>query len=341
MRFRSLLAVLILGIAGFGFVGCGASGTGTDFVATGNKQVPTTGNLLFRFVTAQVAFTVPDGATTLKFEFFDGGASADSIYTSNKPFAPEITVENVPVTASTVVITGFDGNGIPLYTITQSIAVVGGTDTVIDGINGPVAVTLDQIRPAPGTVNNADQTLTSLTVSVGGKVQMFLYADYNNGTSVLLGTLADYQIVAGEVFASVDPTALVSGLAAGTATLEASYGGQTVQLPVFVTVGAPVEYSGITVTNTPVPVVVPNGTPVQLNVSGNLAPNTLIVLSPTDPALAYSIDPANPDFTVDTNTGIVSTTVDAGSATVKVDYTNFNNVVVSTTVAVEAAAAAP
>ena len=51
MRLRSLLAVMLIGIAGLGLSGCGSNGNnGSEFLATTvEMQQATTGNLTFNF----------------------------------------------------------------------------------------------------------------------------------------------------------------------------------------------------------------------------------------------------------------------------------------------------
>ena len=341
MRFRSLLALLVLGIASFGLVGCGDNDNTTDYVATTSNQTAlSTGALTFNFITAQTAFTVDANTTTLYFDFYDGGASGTPVFSVTKPFESQITIEGIPVAARTVVITGVDANGIPLYNITQAISVVGGQTNTVDSVNNAVPITLDELRLAPGNVASLDQTLTLINVAEGGTTQVFLLAEYSDGSIVLLGDLATYSIEAGgEAIASVSTQALVSGLAIGSTNFIATYGGQTLQVPVSVTSQFAINFDSLSIVNAQ-PVVVATDTPVQISVVGNSG-NAIFGLSPTDAGLSYSVDVVGFDIDASGVLSVLDTVPTGTAATVTVTYTNPNTTAVVATLGVTASTSTP
>jgi len=342
MRIRSILAILVLSFISLGLVGCGSSGSSSDFVATSaDTTAPNTGDLTFNFVTAQTAFTVDADTNTLRFDFYNGVDDAP-IFSQVEPFAATITVENVPVSARTVIITGIDAEGFPLYTITQSIDVTPGENTVVDGINNAVPVTLSELRLASGSVFDLDLELTEVNVPVGGTTQVYLFALYSDGSVLLVGDSATYSIDPnGPLIASVNENALVTGLTAGTSRFIAQFAGQTLNVLLSVNDPNNANFASLSVNNE-TPIVMNGGDTVQLAVLGTDADGMTFGVPSDSENLAFSID-GDSEFTV-SDTGLISfaQTNETGlSATVTVTYTNANATTVDTEVPVSQATAAP
>ena len=331
MRYRSLWAFLVISFVSLGLVGCGSSNDNTNFVNTANPPVQTTGAVQFSFVNPQ-AFTVDAATSSLLFEFFAAGNTTTPVVTSTQNFAATVTVNNVPVSVTSVRITGFNANRIPLFTIDQAISVTGGQTTVVPGLGTVVPVTLKKLRLAGGSVFDTDKEITSLTVEVGGTGQVFLFGEYSNGSNVLLGSQATYAILTGGGgFASVNANGTVSGLSVGTTQLLASFSGQTLNIPLAVVTPGTQNYTSIQVTNTTKPIPVTAGNPVQINTSGTTSGGNVFGLNAS--TLTYTLSNTT-DFSV-TNGGQVSvnTGVAAGTtATVTVSFTNPNTTTVTTTV---------
>ena len=332
MRFRSFMAILVIAIASLGFAGCGSSSD--SFVATGNPDgPPTTGGLTFNFITAQSPFTVDATTNTLRFDFFDGN-NADPVFSVTRPFAPSVTIENVPASVRSVFITGFDADGIPLFTINQTVAVTPGSTNTVDGLSNAVPVALSRLRLAPGTLFDLDAELTQVNVQVGGTTQVFLFAEYSNGSVVLLGDKATYSIPeSGANVASVSNLGTVTGLGSGTTTLLAQFGGQTLSRPVISSDGFNPQLESINVIN-PSPITVAAGTPVQITTNGQRAGGGSGIISPS--SLAYTTD--NVGFTV-TPGGSLSVSEDVASgitANLTVTWTNPDSTTVSTDVPIQA-----
>lgn len=333
MRIKSLIATVALGFVAMGMVGCDSSSGNADYVVTsGEVQQQPTGSLAFAFATAQTAFTVDANTARLRFEFFDGVGS-DAVYTQTRDFATTITIDNVPVSATTVRITGFDSNKLPLFTATQAIEVVGGTTTAVNATSNAVTVLLEELRVVSGNLTDLDTPLSSLAVPVGGTFQTFLAAEYSSGDIVLVGELATYAIEAGgEGFATVNPLGTVSGLAAGTTALLVSFSGQQITVPVVVTDGVAINFTSIKIENTQ-PIQVTSGTGVPLQVVAN----NQFGLNPADSRLSYEVN-AN-GFTVTNGVLNVDSSVAGGTtATVTATYTNPDSTTLTATASVQAVA---
>ena len=331
MRFRSFLAVLVLAIAGLGFTGCGSSSS-SDFVATGGPVDggPTSGELVFNFITAQAPFVVDANTAELQFDFYNG-VDADPVFSTTRDFDSTIVIGGVPVAATQVVITGFDANGIPLFTITQSIQVVGGETTTVDGINSPVAVTLVDLILISGSVFDADQELTTVEVPLDATTQVFLFAEYSNGSLVLLGDQATYTVVDTNI-ATVSSFGTVSGLSVGTTTLLAQFQGQTLNRSLIVNDGSLLTLSGISVS--PNPVEVSAGNPATVVVSGTRASDGQS-FSGLTANLTYAVDDqANFAVSPGGEVSVVGTPASGTSTTLTASYTNPDNSTVSGTTTV-------
>lgn len=336
MRIKSLIVAVALGMAAAGMVGCGSSTGSDEYVATaGEVQQQPTGSLAFAFATAQTAFTVDANTARLRFEFFDGVAPG-AVYTQTRDFAPTITIDNVPVTATTVRITGFDANRLPIFSVSQAINVVGGSTTAVNATNNAVPVLLSELRVVGGSLTDLDTPLTSLAVPIGGTFQTFLAAEYSTGDTILVGDLATYAIDAGgDGIASVSPLGTVSGIAAGETALLVNFSGQQITVPIVVTDGVAVNFTTIKLDNDQ-PIEVTAGTGVRLEVIAN----NQFGLSSTDPRLSYSVDKSG--FTVLNGMLNVDASVAGGTtAFVTVTYNNPNGSSVTTTGSVVVATAAP
>lgn len=226
---QSLLIVMLMALVSLFAVGCGDSGE--DFVVTGNQgnNGANTGAVTFQFARAQQA--VPATTALLDFRFFS--ANGLQVFERlNEPFNTTVTVQNVPTSATRAVVTAKNAAGIPLATIDYSVNVVGGgTSAAVAGTSTPV--TFDTVTATP------DPT----SVAVGATQQLSLAVGFSNGDS-FTGTAAGGTPVftsSAPGTASVNATGLVTGVAAGPATITVAYAlnGVTRTDTVTVTVTAP------------------------------------------------------------------------------------------------------
>ncbi len=238
---RTLLTFLLVSLVSLFAVGCGDSNE--DYVFTGTNPGVTTGNVNFQFEEAVLtqAALVPAGTDFLTFDFFvtNPPAAGQLIFEADAPYANSVTVQNVPTSARSVVITAFDADGFPLATITAPINVVANTTTNAN-LNGVPVVEIDfttlSVSPNPvaltlGTLNGATE-------------QLDFTLNFNNGISYTIAgddlpasVVASYAVQNSGV-ATVNATGTVTAVEAGTTngTATLSFGGTTVTAPFTVNV---------------------------------------------------------------------------------------------------------
>jgi hypothetical protein len=229
-----ILTVLLLLLAG-----CGSDSNEYVVNPSGGGNAPppagSTGSLAFRFVQAQSA-TVPLGTAQLQFDFFD---PADTlVYFSSANYAASVTVRDVPIVASRVVITAYGPGGVPLATMSQAVAVQADQTAIVD-MTGVAAmpVTLDQLSATPSPL--------TLQLPSNGSRQLRLTGQFSNGDKVALGPetggVASYSTLNSTV-ATVSADGTVTGVTAGNTTVTVSFtlNNKSVQTSVPVTVaGSP------------------------------------------------------------------------------------------------------
>jgi hypothetical protein len=205
-------------------VGCGDSNE--DFIITGNPNnnpTATTGNLTFQFTQGQ-AVTVPVGTTLLTFDFFDSvnPSTGDLVFTDTQDYASSVTVEDVPVSAVSVVITAYGADGVPRVTITDEVAVSGGGTVAVDLSDAVVApVSYDSLSATPATVS------LNLANPGAASQQLTLVGSFGNGDTVtfnvnLVAANGDFSSSPAGVV-SITDQGLVNAVANGTTTVTASY----------------------------------------------------------------------------------------------------------------------
>jgi hypothetical protein len=206
------LSVLLLTLVTLFTVGCGDSGE--DFVVTGNNNVnpATTGNLTFQFVAAQAA-TVPAATEQLTFDFFN--ANGDVILSDDAAFAGTVTIPNVPVSATDVLITAYGPGGVPLVTIEDEVGVAGGSTAVVD-LSDAVITEVDLVSVAA--------TPAAVALDVDGPLtqQLSFTGTFSNGDVVPLAAATGATFA----FSGFDP-AVVSVSATGLVTVTTATGGAT------------------------------------------------------------------------------------------------------------------
>ena len=113
--FQLLPKALILSLLALLAIGCGDSSD--DFVVQNSQS--NNGNLVFQFVRPQ-ALNVPTATTTVRFDFYRANDVLD--FTSEQPFAPTITFNDVSTSIVRVVVTSLDANGFPIQDVRNDIA---------------------------------------------------------------------------------------------------------------------------------------------------------------------------------------------------------------------------
>ena len=194
IRSVSMTGILLI-LLTFLATGCGDS---DNFVFNGNNVTPsaTTGDLIFNFERAAAQDIVPNGTTSLRFDFFSTNPPAQSsfVFTENRAFNTLIIIEDVPTNCVSVLVTAFNSDGLPLATYSGSFTVQAGQDVNVD-LNDAVPVTLDAITVSPDPMNlvyGSDIPFTETTPETnvsflpGVEVQAIITGSFSNGSSAQL-----------------------------------------------------------------------------------------------------------------------------------------------------------
>lgn len=303
MRFRSLMALLFISFTALGLSGCGSSGSSSEYVMTGTPEQPNTGSLTFQFARAQQSFEVDAQTVRLRLEFFENvSALGAPVVTTTVDFQPTVTVENLPTSVRSVKITALDGNRIPLSTLVQSVVVVAGENTVVQVGADPVPVTLLGLRLIGDAVSRND--LTSVSIPVNGTSQVFLEAEYSDGSKVIVGAGATYShdpnVGNSENILEIGELGQLRGLSQGQTSVIVEFGGQSLTLPVGVGMPAvnpdPGPSPDPSPTTSPTPGPTPGPTPTPPAPNGNTGSAQIRILS-RDPVVNYTYSNANASFT--------------------------------------------
>lgn len=153
---RVLLTLFTVGFVTLFSIGCGSSGRDA-FVATGGSPpAAPTGNLVFQFqrAAAQTINIVPADTSTLRVDLYstDPPASATLVFTATFPFQDVLVVEDVSTDVQSAVVTAFNEDGLPVARYTASVDVQAGVDTEVDLGEGQ-EVPFEAVNVSPDPVN--------------------------------------------------------------------------------------------------------------------------------------------------------------------------------------------
>lgn len=296
-----LLSALLLSLI---LAGCGGDGGGGSFVAPGTGDggggLPAgqTGSVTFHFVQAQAnPIVVPLGTERLRFEFHVGAnGDGNVVLRETRNYATPITIDGVPTTSRSVVVTAFGSDGFPTVQFTANITVVADDNIVVTSSDGALTnVTLDSITVAP----------LSLSLSEGDSVRLDVFGVFSSGDRVQLSAthLAEATIVSGDPSIASISDNVVSAAGTGSTVVTITFRGQTVAVPVSSNLGpvAPPVASGLSVD--PQTIMMPPGTvsaPVVVTASFSSGPDEVVT---ADDGLTWSS--TNPSFSVNSAQQVV------------------------------------
>jgi hypothetical protein len=237
--------------------GCDSSG-GDSFVATpggDNGSVAGTGSVTFNFVQAQSPITVPVGTTSLRFEFFSDLAGTGSLLLREvRSYANSVTIEGVPDTARSVVVTAYDSDGFPVSEFVANVTIQTGGNVVVGATDGTSsAVTLTGLTSSP----------LSLSLGLNGTVALQLSAVFSNEDTVALNetSLDEVDFSSSDTtVATVSDDGVVSAALTGDAVITAVFRGQTIAVPVTVSTGSVIPPVATDLAVDPTSVTLPAGT---------------------------------------------------------------------------------
>ena len=225
--------------------GCSSGGGGDSFVAapgggvaagTGGGANAGTGSVTFNFVKAQAPITVPTDTVQLRFEFFNGLQWTGTIVKREvRDFANTITIDNVPTSVQSTVVTAITADGFPIAEFTAAVSLPAGGDVTVSGGDGTVVpVTATAIVSSP----------TSIALGNSDSFQLRLQAEFSNGDTVPIDLSSGIVI-----FSSSDPSVATVD---GNGNIIAGLNGQAF-------IGATLDASGFAPVNVSIPVGVGNG----------------------------------------------------------------------------------
>lgn len=210
------LKFFLVALIALSSLGCGSSRN--DYVYTGNANPGLNGDVTFQFTKTAAQALVPTNTTRLHFDFYSElDLDGDPVRQADEAYASSVTIEDVPTSATYVVITAYGEHNIPLASISTPIAIYGGQNTQADLVGVPVT-------PITTTAVSA----SAVTVGVGLNATPTVSATFSNNETVTplhssLFTIADFN----ESNASYLATTGFSGKAAGNTTYTATFGGKT------------------------------------------------------------------------------------------------------------------
>lgn len=250
----SWLITLLITLVALVAVGCGDSNE--DYVYTGTgPNVGPTGNVTFLFEQATpvaAKIVAPADARFVKFTFFNKDGVAVLKDVDNRAYAASITVANVPVSATSYKIDFFAANGTTAVgtPYTGNVTVEAGKTTIVDPSVGPQPV-----------LQSIDVTPSSFTLALNGtKTQQLKVTANYSGNVIQDVTNGSTFASSAAAIASVNTAGLVTAVAAGDATVTATFGNFTDTAAVKVVAGEdPVPPVG-TLVATPASVTLTNAT---------------------------------------------------------------------------------
>lgn len=343
MRSRSLLAVLFFCFTALGLAGCGNSSDngafGGEFVNTNPPAPVFVGGLTFNFVddvAAQAPFEVDPATETLRFQFFENvGAVGQPAVTTTSDYQSTVTITGLSTSLQSVKITGLDADGIPLYTITQAVTIVGGETTIVPAVAAPVAVTLQQLQLVSSPVTFTP--VGDFELEVNGTAQLYIAAQYSDGTLINVSNAATFSNDANDPSSSsilsVGSLGQLRGLNAGETTVLVQFDGQTLTVPVTVVSAFSATFSAILIQ--PDPINIAAGASQSLALFGlRASDDNVFGINPAGDDVTLSVSGAS---SITVSNGVVSAAANApggAQAVLTATYTNANGTTVTDTATV-------
>jgi Bacterial Ig-like domain (group 2) len=234
---KSIFGLFIAVLCALFAAGCSSGGSEGAFIANpdgspigpgGGGANAGNGSVTFNFVRQQAdRIVVPLTTVSLRFQFFTGLEGTGAIVKSEtRPYADSVTIENVPSSARSSVVTAYTAEGFPVFQFTSNQSVPP---------NGEVTVGLSNGTGVPVSVESVSSSPTSVSLAVGGTFQVTIQSLFSNGETVpLSGDLTGLVFFESQDLgiATVGPDGTITGVANGTTTIEATFQGQTIIIPV-------------------------------------------------------------------------------------------------------------
>lgn len=319
---KSVLGLFVAFICALFAAGCSSGGGGGDFVASpggspaagGGNANAGNGSVTFNFVQGQTdTIRVPVNTVNLRFEFFSGLSGTGALLKSEtRPFATTVTIDDVPSSVRSTVVTALTAEGFPLRTFTGSVSVPANGTTVVD----PLAGTTEEV-----TVNSVVSSPVSVSIEAAASFQVVVTVNFSNGDSVRLDNGLESNVVFatgdGNI-ASVDANGNITGINNGRTNITASFNGTVITIPVSVGTGtvAPAVITSVSITTTETgdPIQLPRGAattdPVTVTVTRDNGDVTVLTTPEELATVTFNTAPTTSNVFVDA-TGRIAVPTDA------------------------------
>jgi Big-like domain-containing protein len=197
--------LLLLAFAGL-VIGCGSDSNGFVATSSANDGVfgpDATGALTFNFARAQGTIEVPQGTSMVRF------SDIDRNFEVTQEFSNTMTITNVPVSVTRMLITALDANGDPISNGVASVTVIPNETSTVD-LSFTTAPVTRVIKLNP----------EQATVSINSTQQFLFTVGFSNGDVVREPGTVTYTTV-GDV-GSIDANGLFTPAATGNGTVIAT-----------------------------------------------------------------------------------------------------------------------
>ena len=234
---KSVLGLIAMFICAFLAVGCSGGGGGDSFVASPGGGVPAgggaatgTGSVTFNFVRAQSPIVVPTSTVQLRFEFFTGLQGTGTILKRElRDYADTVTIENVPNTVRSTVVTAITADGFPIAEFAANVTVQTNGNVVVNATDGTLTpVTAVAIVSSPQSIALGNSDSFPLNIQVEFSNGDVVPVDLSSGVVTFVSSEPSVATVEnGSIIAGLDGTAFI------TATLNApGFSPVDLQIPV-------------------------------------------------------------------------------------------------------------
>lgn len=224
-------------ICAFFAVGCSGGGGGDSFVASPGGGVPAgggaatgTGSVTFNFVRAQSPIVVPTSTVQLRFEFFTGLQGTGTILKRElRNYADTVTIENVPNTVRSTVVTAITADGFPIAEFTANVTVQTNGNVTVNATDGTLTpVTAVGIISSPQSIALGNSDSFPLNIQVEFSNGDIVPVDLSSGVVTFASSEPSVATVEnGSIIAGLDGTTFI------TATLNApGFAAIVLQIPV-------------------------------------------------------------------------------------------------------------
>lgn len=235
---RSKLIMALISLVSVLAIGCGDT---QEYVFTGTVPNANTGSVLFmldRVEPAAQAADIPNQSRSVTVDFFN--AAGDSVgpdfpvtveLDGTDAASFDVLIQNVPASATSFLLTVYDGEGIPLVEFEDDIAIVIGQTVTVDldlAQEDAVVLTKVNLTIAPAALNVSAGAGASTAANASSTGRATVTTEYSNGellpVALPLSNTSNRTVVitsSNTSVANVSATGVVTAVSNGTANFVA------------------------------------------------------------------------------------------------------------------------